>query len=295
MKNKKLGFSIILGSFLVFSILWGMLFGARIQEILYSPLITPEQWCQTQPCIEIFLFGKLLKLVKPTSSIIVYSLGFITLILGMILLYSQKKHQSRLWWGIALILWGLGALFAGTSYQLFSYQLKCAGNIYCVWTTWYEIIYLLLSVGSIDAMFSAQIYSCLESKKQKLYFIYTLGHFLFYFVIILIGAYIPVRFLISFEFFIIYLIPNILFFLILNGKRYLQYHNLMDRNLIIIWISLIIIIAAYFIYYLSGLTDFLWNFGIWFSENDVLHIGLIIWMIYIQFVVRKQIVDYMKN
>ena len=65
----------------------------------------------------------------------------------------------------------------------------------------------------------------------------------------------------------------------------------MDLVLLGTWTWLILTIGAYFLYYLSGLSQKLWAQGIWFTENDVLHIGLIIWMLYIVGMVSSQIVD----
>jgi len=290
-RKQKLRISFALLGFLTFLIVWGLIFGDRLQELLYEPLITPEQWCQVQPCLTFNLFGISITLVQPTSSLIVYFLGFQTLIIGIILSFNGKKQTAHFWWVIALILWGLGALFAGTSYQAFSYEIKCAGNSFCIWTSWYEIIYLILSVGSVDAMFVAQLNSSVNAKYRKLFLIYIIGHFLTYSAIILIGAFVPIRFLISFELMVLFLSPNIGFFLVWSIWRYYSKRNQMEWNLIIIWISLIFIIGIYFLYYLLGITEILWDGGIWFSENDVLHIGLIIWMFYIYITVKNHVME----
>jgi hypothetical protein len=50
-------------------------------------------------------------------------------------------------------------------------------------------------------------------------------------------------------------------------------------------------IGAYFLYWALDITDVLWEQGIWFSENDVLHLGLLLWMVYIAVYVAKRIVD----
>lgn len=75
-------------------------------------------------------------------------------------------------------------------------------------------------------------------------------------------------------------------FLIQNGQRWLRHRQKMDLALLVVWVWLVLTIAAYFLYYLSGLTARLWARGLWFSENDVLHIGLIIWMLSIVRIAR---------
>ena len=65
----------------------------------------------------------------------------------------------------------------------------------------------------------------------------------------------------------------------------------MDSALSLTWIWLGAIIAIYFIYLVLGITENLWEHGLWFSENDLLHIGLISWMLYIGFRVAKLVRD----
>jgi hypothetical protein len=106
---------------------------ARFESIAYSPAQTPDSWLTIQPFIQ--LGGVVL--VQPSTSAIVYLLGVLTIGAGLYFLRIRNSQHSRLWWGIALLLWGLGALLAGTSYEAFSYQIKCAGHPACLWTSWW--------------------------------------------------------------------------------------------------------------------------------------------------------------
>ncbi|MHA1908660.1 MAG: hypothetical protein ACW98Y_15275, partial [Candidatus Thorarchaeota archaeon] len=106
----------ILGIFLIL-ILIPLLLLNNLEVLLYEPLTTPESWLEIQPWISFDIFSRSVVLVQPTSTLFVYALGILGVGIGVSLLRSKDLQNSRKWWGIALLLWGLGALFAGTSYQ----------------------------------------------------------------------------------------------------------------------------------------------------------------------------------
>ena len=54
---------------------------------------------------------------------------------------------------------------------------------------------------------------------------------------------------------------------------------------------LVLTLGGYFGYLMLGVTQTLWARGIWFSENDILHIGLIVWMISLVRVVAPRVRD----
>jgi hypothetical protein len=266
----------------------------RLDSIPYTPAQTSETWLQIQPFTEFMIASQNIIFVQPSTSIIVYLLGILTIAVGLYFLKIRQGQLSRFWWGIALLLWGIGALLAGTSYEAFSYAIKCAGREACLWTSWWEILYLIASVWSIDAMTMAVAYSSTTGKLRKTLSVYAIVNAVVYFIVVMIGAFIPVKFLISFELLLVVSAPGILAFFVINGWRYFKFKQSLDLTLLGTWIWLGVTIAAYFLYLISGNTATLWAKGIWFSENDVLHIGLIIWMLYIAFVLVPKVKDNLK-
>ena len=262
-----------------------------LDSIPYHPKQTPETWLTIQPFVNVRIGSDEIILVQPSSTILVYLLGIVAVSVGLYFWRIRGKHRSRTWWGVALLLWGLGALFAGTSYQAFSYEIKCAGREFCAWTSWWEVIYLMLSVASVDAMMVAEAYSCTVGKWRKVMSCYALGHAALYILVVLVGALVPIKFLISFELLLFVAAPNILILFVLNGWRYYKLKDPMDLALLGTWLWLGVTLGAYFLYLILDITHDFWAQGVWFSENDVLHIGLILWMIYIALVVAKRVVD----
>jgi hypothetical protein len=263
----------------------------RLDSIPYHPKQTAETWLMIQPFVSIEVGSADIILIQPSSTVLVYSLGLVAIGVGLYFFRIRDSQRSRTWWGIALLLWGLGALFAGTSYQAFSYEIKCAGREFCAWTSWWEVIYLVLSVASVDAMMVADAYSCTVGKWRQVMSFYALMNAALYMGVVLVGALVPVKFLISFELLLLVAAPNILILFVLNGRRYYKLKDPMDLALLGTWLGLGITLGAYFLYLVLEVTPELWAQGVWFSENDVLHIGLILWMIYIALVVARRVVD----
>lgn len=264
----------------------------RLATIPYVPQQTPESWLNIQPFTKVEIGTVNFILVQPSSTFLVYLLGIIAIGIGLYFLRIQVSGRSRMWWGIALLLWGFGALFAGTSYQALSYEIKCAGRDLCSWTSWWEIIYLLLSVASINAMMIAGAFACCTGTWRKALVYYALANMISYAIVVGIGVSLLNKFMISFELLLLFTAPTILALFILNSRRYSKFKGHMDWVLIFTWLWLGATIVAYFIYLSLNFTDMLWEHGIWFSENDVLHLGLISWMVYIARNVAHQITDH---
>jgi hypothetical protein len=258
-----------------------------------DPELTPENWCEVQPCVTIRLASKHIILTQPSSTVFVYSLGILTIGIGLRFLWLQAGQLSRLWWGISLLLWGTGALLAGTSYQAFGYQIKCAGRETCAWTSWWEVIYLMLQQVSVDALLVAVALSCTQGALQVVLLGYALLSAAVYVTLAFIGALTPVRSLITFELMVWISTPVFLLALILNGWRYYTLGTPLDLALVGAWLLLLLIMTAYWLYDRLDLTPKLWadGKGIWFSQNDVLHIGLLLWMVYVATAVANRVGD----
>lgn len=253
----------------------------KLETIKYDPPQTPESWLKIQPHFDFSFGGQTQYFMQPSTTFWVYLLGAGTIALGFFYLKHREDQKSRLWWGIAMLLWGLGALLAGTSYEAFSYAIKCAGQTACLWTSWWEVLYLIVTVWSFDAIFVAVAYSSSKGIWRSVLIGYSVLNAAAYLVLAMAGSFIPVKFWISFEMLILAAAPGILIFFILNTWRYFKFKTKFDLVMIGTWLGLGVTTSAYFLYYLSGTSDVLWTKGTWFTENDVLHLCLIAWMIYI--------------
>lgn len=122
--------------------------------------------------------------------------------------------------------------------------------------------------------------------------IYALLNTLIYSLLCLAGAILPQRFLVSFELMVLVTTPGYLLFFFVNAKGYLHQRNVLDGRLMLTWLFLAAVMAVYFGYLAAGLTAALWSMGWWFSANDVLHVGLILWMLWIQLRVLPLLKDH---
>jgi hypothetical protein len=224
--------------------------------------------------------------------VIVYSVSLLLAVgVGLYFLRVRNNQQTRLWWGIGLLLSGVGALLAGTSYQAFGYEIKCAGREFCTWTRWWEVTYLIFSAAGMNAMLVAVTYSCTTGTLRKALSAYAAASAVVYAGVVLTGAFVPVRFLVSFECLMLAAAPAIVLALILTGRAFHERRDRMSLALLRTWGGFVMVIVAYILTLAMGITQKLWTEGIWFTENDVLHVGMILWILHIATALPKRVED----
>ena len=258
---------------------------SQFDSLLYQPETAPQQWCDAMPCVAVFSTGIILN--QPLSSSLVYFLGVMWLWASWRFWRIKNRGVSTRWWAIAMGLGGLAALSAGTSYQAFPYEIKCDGRALCIWTSWWEIAYLLIQNGSMNAMLIAVAYTCTDGTTQRRLIRFSFVNSAIYFCVLVAGAYLPNKLMISFEMLVVFAAPAFFMDFYINGLGYLRYRSAKDGVLLGAWILMVRANAFYYAYYLLGYTEMLWNSGYWFSANDVLHVLMLVWVIYVGTAVVK--------
>lgn len=250
----------------------GFSFASKIDQIALTPSLDFSQYLNSMPYV--YLTQLNLYLQQPLSSLLVFALGFVTIYVGIV--YLRYKSFITKWLGINFIFWGLGAIVAGISYQAFGADLKCALYETCRFTHLIELFYMTLTVLSINALLIA--YSNFHSSKTaiKLQILALLSVF-FYTLLQGLGMILPVKFLLTYEFMLIFLSINIL---VMMWTDYTRRHTFIHKRLFIWWCVFLVVNLAYFVALFSGYAKPLYQqTGIWFNENDVLHLLLLIWML----------------
>ena len=243
----------------------------RIDELTYQPPTTPAEWCAQRPCVEV---GGV-TLAEPWSSALVFALALLWLGVGIYFLGSRRGQRSRTWFGISLVLGGLAAGSAGISYQAFSYELKCAGREVCALTNGYEIAYSLLQVASVSAMVVAVAYALATPRARRAISIYAVLNLLVYVVVTLAGILMPSAFLLSFELLLLFAVPALVIAAVLAIRRW---HQPLARRILWVLMLLVLVQVAYLVYFALAITESLWASGVYFSANDVLHVGMLAWL-----------------
>jgi hypothetical protein len=269
------------------------IFRAGFDLILFDPLQTPETWCINQPCfnmVDFIIMGDFI-INQPTSTILVYLLALFTIGIGIYFIKTQNNQQTRFWWGISLILTGIGAGLAGTSYQAFGYEIKCRGLEYCIWTSWWEVAYMICTMAGAGAAFIGVAYAILSNQQRKFWSMYTLISTSVYVITLLIGTITSTAFLISFELMIVFCLVGGFIIFIQTLRQYRIKKESEILQVLSVWIVLVVVIMIYYVALMSGFASLLWEQGIWFNENDVLHILMIGGIFYIYKVLGKNLID----
>ncbi|MCZ8238297.1 MAG: hypothetical protein O9310_07650 [Leptospiraceae bacterium] len=230
-------------------------------------------------------------LSQPSSSFFVYFLSLFYLYVGYKFWVSIRSQKSRYFWAMGFFLTGIAAILAGTSYQALGYELKCTGRDFCLWTTWWEINYEILQNAGMNGFLAAAAYTNAKASLRKILLGYAILNTFVYSSLVIYGAIVPIQFLVSFEFLELSCLPAVIFFLFSSAYGYFTKKDKMNFHLLITWILLVFVMFAYAVSLEMNLTSLLWTKGIWFTENDVLHVGLILWVYYI----LKTLVTYVKD
>lgn len=244
----------------------------HINDLLITPLIDEQAFLALTP---FSTFGPVL-IQQPSSTLIVMGLALYTFLMGKD--YLKHPKDDFIWFiGFNFIFWGIGAFLAGLSYQSFGYYFKCSFGPYCSFTNYIELLYMLVTVYSINAILLAYTHIISHEKTKEMLTKFALGSVIGYTIFQGIGILIPNQFLVSYEGLLLFLSPNILIFMVLS---YQHRHQELHQKLLKLWTLFLMVNLVYFIALFAGIGTYLYQtFNLWFNENDVLHIALLLWMI----------------
>lgn len=261
----------------------------RVETLATEPPVTPEQWCAARPCID--LGGTVLD--EPLGTLLVFALAGLWVAGGLHAWRIRAGQRSRAWFAVALVCGGIGAALAGTSFQAFGYELKCAGRSVCVWTNWFEVGYLIAQAISVSGMVAAVAHARASGNRRLAILVFAAVNAIVYTGLALLGALVPVGALLRFDVFLAFSAPALLLVLAIGAIGAWRRDDALGRSLVVATLWLVLTFVAYYAYAAAGMTRTLWDdgAGFYFSENDVLHVGMIGWLAYAGTVVVRRLRD----
>lgn len=273
-----------------------VLFGAmilagcgRLDQLRLQPPTTPEQWCAELPCVKVgnTVFN------EPFGTFLIFLLAVLLIAAGAYFLVTRHAERSRTWLGITLLIAGVGSISAGISFQAFSYELKCAGLEYCRLTNGFEVGFSVAQALSVSSMLIVVAFACTRSGLRRGLIIYSVLNAVVYCIVTIAAVMIPSALLLSFSVLMFFSVPGLIAVVIVAGSRYRRSRAAVDRRLMITGIFILTVQTVFFIYGMLGITAKLWDGGqgIFFSDNDVLHTGMIAWTCYVFFALRHTLRD----
>jgi len=267
--------------------------GCKLEEIAYEPLTTPEQWLKSRPYIDVN--GLIVN--EPLGTFLVFLLAVFWILAGIFFLRKIDGQKSRFWFGISLVLGGIGAFQAGISFQAFSFLLKCANRDFCLLTNGLEVGYSLTQALSVSAMTASVAFALTKNILKKAILFYSVFNALVYLIITIIGVTQPNKILLSFEVLMLFALPGILLVIFLSASKYLKNKGQLELSLSVAGVLMILVQVAYFSYYAAGITQILYRegTGLYFSENDILHVGMILWLWYVVKYIGNNLTDFKKT
>lgn len=136
-------------------------------------------------------------------------------------------------------------------------------------------------------MLVAVAYACTLARRGVM--IYALANAVVYTIVAIAGVLLPSIVLLSFEVLMLFALPGIILVIVLAARS----KEPASRPILIAAVLLIVVNVAYFAYYAAGITETLWDGGdgFYFSANDVLHVGMIAWLVYVAAAVGPRLRD----
>ncbi len=253
----------------------------RLTRVPVDPPTSPEQWLVQRPYWRIGSGDNALIITEPSSSLLIYGLALLAAWIGYRVWQQREGSPAHWWFGLGMLLWGLQAALAGTHYQAFSYEVRCAGRELCALFSWWEIGYYLVTLLNINALVVAVAHTSASGRLRRTMALYAAASTIAYFVLCLTGAFIPNAFLVSFELMVLFTTPTWVMLFAVNLRSYRLHTRLLDLRMMQAWVLLFVVTAGYFVYLAAGIGEWLWARGIWFNANDFLHAGLIVWMVFL--------------
>jgi hypothetical protein len=233
------------------------------ESLTDQPPLTPADFCTLQPCVPVRIGGAEWVLAQPSSSLLVFLLAALGCAAGLRVLRRVGGERSRSWLAASLLLGGVGAFLAGTSYQAFGWEIKCAGREVCAWTSGWEIAYLVLAVASGNALLMAVALARATGPWRTALFAWAALASGVHLLLTAVGALVPVRFLISFELLVLFVAPLVPACLLLLGWRWRRLGDPLDAALAGSAALLAAVIGAYSLHLSLRFTEALWARGIW--------------------------------